>query len=407
MGCAPAQATPTQPADGSQAGAQNSWETPPAPIPASQIKETVSADVVVVGAGLSGLAAAVRAKENGANVIVVEKGKTWSGRGGHFGVVNSRLMREKGIQNDKRELARQWIAQCGNRANEEVVWLFMNESGNAMDWFLDKADAAKLNSGLYDGMYRGESYTEHLGTHMFGMGEIVAHTLYDNATQLGIPFVFEAPGQQLVKDSSGRVTGVIVQTADGYKQYNGSKGVILATGDIGGDKEMTQALAPLALTMNGSQYTPAGQNTGDGHKMGLWAGGTFEETPFPCVLHPQGYAWLSYYILFVNQQGNRYMNEDTWLQAKSLGAMRQPGDEPYAYSVFDADWPTYVKASLKYGGGLFWDSLGRMVGQEWTRMQTRRPSTGTSRKASSAGRQTRWTSWLRRWASRWTTSKLR
>lgn len=44
---APAQAPAGKPA-------KYSWETPPAPIPASQIKETVEADVVVVGSGLAG-----------------------------------------------------------------------------------------------------------------------------------------------------------------------------------------------------------------------------------------------------------------------------------------------------------------------------------------------------------------
>ncbi|MBZ0310299.1 MAG: FAD-binding protein, partial [Anaerolineae bacterium] len=59
-----------------------SWETPPAPIPDSEIVETIDADVVVVGAGFSGTTAACRAAENGAKVVVIEKGATWSGRGG-------------------------------------------------------------------------------------------------------------------------------------------------------------------------------------------------------------------------------------------------------------------------------------------------------------------------------------
>ena len=45
-----------------------SFEIPPPPIPPGDIRETVEADVVVIGAGISGLTAALSAMEAGANV---------------------------------------------------------------------------------------------------------------------------------------------------------------------------------------------------------------------------------------------------------------------------------------------------------------------------------------------------
>ncbi|HHV34024.1 MAG TPA: FAD-dependent oxidoreductase [Syntrophomonadaceae bacterium] len=373
-GCGPKEDKQKTPADGDAAKKTYSWETPPKEIAASEIKETVEADVVVVGAGLSGLSAAVRAAEEGAKVAVIEKGKTWTGRGGHFGVVESREMKKANLVNDKYTLAREWIAKCGNRINEEHVWLFMNQSGPAMDWFLDKAEAAGLKVGLLDSYYKGEVYKEYPGTHMFLGGPMmkegkepgadVSLVLYNDAEKLGVKFFFETPAEQLVKDGN-QVSGVIAKAKDGYKQFNASKGVILATGDISGDEEMCEAFAPIALKTNGSQYTPVGHNTGDGHKMAMWVGGTMEEAPFPTMIHPQAFAWISYFFLFVNQEGNRFMNEDTWPQGKSLGAMRQPKG-PWAYSIFDSKWPKEVAESIPYGGSLFWDSMGRLLGQEWT-----------------------------------------
>ena len=117
------------------------WETPPAPIPEEEIAETAESDVVVVGAGLSGLAAAARCTELGRTVTVLEQGKTWAGRGGHFGVVESKYMESLGIRIDKKQFARDWIRQCGNRCKEELVWLFINRSRETMDWLIDLAAA--------------------------------------------------------------------------------------------------------------------------------------------------------------------------------------------------------------------------------------------------------------------------
>ena len=50
-----------------------SWEKPAAKIAPEQIKKTVDTDVVVIGAGLAGFAAALAAAQEGAKVVLVEK----------------------------------------------------------------------------------------------------------------------------------------------------------------------------------------------------------------------------------------------------------------------------------------------------------------------------------------------
>lgn len=54
-----------------------SWEKPVEPIPEAEVKKTVEVDVVVIGAGLAGVAAAVAAREEGAEVALIEKTKSW------------------------------------------------------------------------------------------------------------------------------------------------------------------------------------------------------------------------------------------------------------------------------------------------------------------------------------------
>jgi fumarate reductase flavoprotein subunit len=55
-----------------------SFENPPEPIPASDIKETKSAEVLVVGGGLAGMSAAIAAREAGAKTILIEKTNTFA-----------------------------------------------------------------------------------------------------------------------------------------------------------------------------------------------------------------------------------------------------------------------------------------------------------------------------------------
>ncbi len=353
------------------------WQTPPEPILESEIIETLETDVVVVGAGISGLSAAAKAAENGADVLVLEKGKNWVGRGGHFGVVESRYMDSLGVHIDKKRFARDWMRQCGNRCKEDLVWLFINRSGDAMNWLLDLAEAEKMIPCLYWGFYKGPDYTEYPGTHMFKRdqnskcggysgGMAVSYLFWQEAEKNGARFCYSSPARQL-EQKDGRVTAVIAETPDGYRRYQARRGVILATGDIGGNDEMLAAYAPLALKPHHNAYVPRGANTGDGHKMGLWAGGKFREEAWPTMIHILPYAMYTFFFLYVNQQGKRFMNEDNWVQAKTVQCLSQPGPGDWAFSVFDSKWLDEVESSMEIGGGQFWDTLTREYGQEWNR----------------------------------------
>lgn len=347
-----------------------SFEIPPEPIPEEDIRETVKADVIVVGAGLAGLCAALRAAQLGATVAVLEKTKTWNVRGGQIGAANSKAWRAAGVVNDTGALVRQWIAACGNRAREEQVWLFANSSEEAMDWLIDLTAPHDIHPILVGARYSGPSYTEWYGTHVLagpkrtGLPEVAA-VLYQKSLELGVRYYFESPGQYLEK-SGDRVSAIIGGTPGHSVRFRANKGVILATGDIHGDSEMLKAYCPIFLRVTHSQYTPPGANTGDGHKMGLWAGGVMEDSPMPSMMHPQGYNRMQAFFLFVNIRGDRFMNEDTWCQAKSLNVLKQPGNADYAYSIFDADYRAQMIAGMPYSGGLFNDNSWSVYGKPFT-----------------------------------------
>ena len=76
-----------------------SFETPPDPIAAKDIKETINADIVVAGAGPAGLAAAVSAAEKGAKVVLLEKYHRIAAPGGPGAPFLGTKCRKKGKAN--------------------------------------------------------------------------------------------------------------------------------------------------------------------------------------------------------------------------------------------------------------------------------------------------------------------
>ena len=341
-----------------------SWAAPPEPVPEELINRKLDTDVLVIGAGIAGMTCALRAAQAGANVIVLEKTGNWSARGANIGVVNSSMLRKAGIVNDPETVAREWIKRCGNRCDERIVWLYMNNSERAIDWLLELVMRQEYDTRpiLQGAMYKGETYYEIPGAHMFVDGPVsrqgkfggmnnVLYPMYEEMLKLGVEFIFNSPAEQLTKEA-GRVTGAIAKYESGYLAVKAQRGVVLATGDIGGNDEMCEDLAPIANRCPVKLYTPVGANTGDGHRMGLWAGGSFDIGQFPTIMHPQANRHASFCFLFVDNNGKRFMNEDNYLQGKSVALIRE--GIKYAWSIFDSEWREKVPQTLPYGGGLYW-----------------------------------------------------
>ena len=98
-----------------------SWETPPAKIPESEIAETVSTQVLVIGGGISGLAAGARCVDMGLKVVCLDKNEKLRALAGQIAAVNSRVMAEKGIVIDKKMLAADWLKMSGSRVQEDLL----------------------------------------------------------------------------------------------------------------------------------------------------------------------------------------------------------------------------------------------------------------------------------------------
>ena len=350
------------------------WETPPPPVPESEITDTVTSDVVIVGGGISGLAAGARCAQLGLKVIVLEKTGGLVAHGAHLATVGSSIQRAHGVNIDKAQFAREWMRISGSRVNEDILWIYVNRSEEAFDW-LCELGGDNIKPVMFGAYYRGPDFTEYPGTHIMTRPEnskyrmfgalLVCEVFEDTILSFGGKVIRNMRAEQLEK-TGGRVTAVIAKSEDGkYRRYTGSRGVVLATGDIGSDRDMLEHFAPIGTIPQHDGYFPHGINTGDGHKMGHWAGGEFEPAPWATSLHLVAYAMYCFYFLHVNKQGNRYMNEDTWVQAKSIRTMMQK-DGTWAFSVFDANWIEDVTRTAPAAGGQFADFMVAEYGKPFS-----------------------------------------
>lgn len=427
LGCSPSSAgSEDAKAGASDAAGKHTWEVKPEPI--TDIAETVDTEVLVIGAGYSGTCCALNAAENGTKVILVEKDNVPNGHGvGGTGAVGSRALDELGIKLDKSIEMERWVATCGGRCRESLVGKWFRESERCMNWLLDLAESDGVKCMVTVGSH-STVHPEADCYHMISGGKTtndnmsianyIEYLFIAKAEETGnFELVYNSPAVQLVQDGSGKVTGAICETENGYVQYNASKGVVLATGDVSYNDEYIDEFAPIAKKVMTRLCSDQG-NTGDGHNMAAWAGGTFQDGPWPTMMHPQAAGMFHGPFLFINPEGKRFMNEATWVQGKCVGTMVNGGSD-HCWSIFDASFQEDNTASLEFGGGMFWDSF-RAVGSTAadasashaasvekgvteTPRTTRRPTPSTS----CSRRSTAWTSTRRKPPSSATTSCAR
>lgn len=107
-----------------------------APATPDNVSETLECDIVVVGAGISGLAAAVQASENGSKVLVLEKGGAAGGNGaGAEGVfaVGSKLQKNLSIEINEVDIIRTELEEAQWVTNGALWYDMVHNSAENID----------------------------------------------------------------------------------------------------------------------------------------------------------------------------------------------------------------------------------------------------------------------------------
>lgn len=326
------------------------WETPPAAIDDSEITETHSADIIVVGVGNAGVMAMLTAVEGGASVIGIEKGSgSWCGANKMAFMSNIAITKEHGLDftDDDRRKAIWELMKCGaERPDYRFYQQWMNDGGEFAEWM----DAITQENGLAWEMHEWpypegydverENYKHYPIAVSIEPNSDFLTAVRDKATKNGAEIFTNTSAEQLVReDDNGRVTAVIAKNQNGdYVKFEGSKGIILCTGEYSADKQMVQAYCPRVYSPDAFSMT---LNTGDGHRMGMWVGAQMESSPHAPLRHAFSYGLLRCSaFLHVNAYGERFHNEDVSNPLWNECVEQNPGK--FAWQICDSNWQQYV-----------------------------------------------------------------
>lgn len=202
-------------------------------------------DVLVIGAGFAGMAAAAEAIEAGSNVIIIDKMGIWGGNsslnGGDMAAVGTPLQSEAGVE-DSADLMVADMLRAGKYYNHvEKVQTLVENSAAAVAYLEGLGvEFTKLN-------FHGGHSVPRTNTTINATGrDITAAQAAYLEEELGVPVRTNTKLERLIEDENGRIIGAEVLENYSIKDENSGepktikalKAVVLASGGFSQDVQM-------------------------------------------------------------------------------------------------------------------------------------------------------------------------
>lgn len=307
-------------------------------------------DVVVVGSGGAGLAAAIQAHDLGASVVVVEKmpvigGNTNKASAG-MNAAETKFQKLKGIVDSKDLFYKETLTGGKNKNNPELLRYFVENAPDAIDW-LDNNGIELSGITTTGGMSIDRTHRPASGA---AVGGFLISGLQKNINRRGIEVMLDTNVTEILTENH-KVVGVKVSEEDGSVQTIKAKAVIIATGGFSANREMVEKYRP---DLKGFVTTNHKGATGSGimilEKLGA---GTVDMKEIQ--IHPTVEQTTSYLIsesirgggaILVSQKGQRFVNELDTRDKVSAEIIKLP--EHYAYILFDQQVRNENKAVEEY-----------------------------------------------------------
>jgi tricarballylate dehydrogenase len=360
-------------------------------------------DVIVVGAGNAALAAAVSAKENGAErVVVIEKapremrgGNThWSGGVLRFAFDDPRQIGEllpdvedqfenfyDGISPyTKDDFHGDLMRVTSGRTDPVLSKLLVSSSFDTVKW-MKKAGGIKMEPAItLSAVKKGNVmvWARGLVVRAEHEGVGLSRSWFATADRLGIEIRYGTAATELLVGDDARINGVKVRDDDGISILN-ARSVVLGCGGFEANVQMrTQHIGPLvgAAKVRGTPH-----NQGDGLRMAMNIGAMPWGQWSGCHATPISADWgdfapreltdrsnrLSYvYGIMLNRKGRRFVDEGEdgalFTYAKfGRAILAEPGAK--AWQIFDARVIHLLEPRYQTSKPIVADTLEGLVGQ--------------------------------------------
>ncbi|HAI62555.1 MAG TPA: flavocytochrome c [Parasutterella excrementihominis] len=300
---------------------------------ASEVKDW---DVIVVGTGVAGLAAACSALEAGAgNVLILEKSPVVGGHSilstGYVAAVDKPRQQRAGIE-DSPSLMLQNMLEVGGYLNDVELAKIVCENSEDTVYWLEKM-GVKWDGNIYQTV-AGLHPRSHI-TNFVRAGYDYVMALLSSAKRMGAKLALNTKALDLIEKDE-RVIGIRVQNLDGSITDLFAKAVILATGGFTANVELRSKFDPRL----GSEFpTTANPNrksfdgaTGDGLIMAQKLGAATKDAEFLQLIPFWGGRLLDYVgaDIYVNNQGFRFVNEAASWRDVSNAILEQDKREMWA-----------------------------------------------------------------------------